>query len=212
MWFATARKLSANLGLYFPSLPWCLRQEDGELTSRRHFHVLLGGLRQKAVNPSTCFALMHGWEKAGGGMARVRLFDPSLNGVDYVSKCLGMAGADSYESAKFGFNPSGLMLSKGAEKILGRVIREERRHVQRLDKRSCDREVTSVESTVCLPHAVSSRSGEAFASRGELSSSAYSWSKNSWAESSESFYDEIDKRAAQKGEKQCGTGEISHSR
>lgn len=136
MWFTAARKTAENFGLYFPTLPWCLRQEEGETTGRRHFHVLLGGLPSRAVTKSTNFALMAGWESVGGGMARYRIFDRTLNGVDYVCKCLGMSGADVYESAKFGSKSSGLMLSKGAEKILQRVIREERRHVQRLDKRS----------------------------------------------------------------------------
>ena len=53
-------------------------------------------------------------------MARVRLFDDTLNGVDYVAGCLsGLAlGGDVYESAKFGFQSSELMLSDGLQKIL----------------------------------------------------------------------------------------------
>jgi len=177
MWFSVARKCAGSFGLYFPTLPWCLRQEEGETNGRKHFHVLLGGLPSEGVTIQTCFALMSWWQRflpqefqpckngckgekyarvcpkcgqerkrfplrenpagvAGGGMARVRLFDPSLNGVDYVVKCLGMSGADVYESAKFGSKSSGLMVSKGVEKILGRVIREETRHIQRLEKRS----------------------------------------------------------------------------
>ncbi len=71
----------------------------------------------------------------GGGMAEVRLFDPALNGVDYISKCLGYSGADSYESAKFGSNSSEVMLSKGGLALLDRAIREDRRRIERLDKR-----------------------------------------------------------------------------
>lgn len=134
MWFAHCRKTCASFRVYFPNLLWCLRQEEGELTSRRHFHYLLGGLPEKAATIGTCFAAMHNWENLGGGMARVRLFDRALNGVDYVADCLQMSGADVYESAKFGSKSSGLMLSKAGLARLDRVIREERRHVQRSEK------------------------------------------------------------------------------
>jgi hypothetical protein len=157
MWFSVCRVAAESFGLYFPALPFCLRQEEGEHFGRRHFHVLLGGLPKKAVTIQTCMALKTWWEGflprlnpktkkwfevknpstvAGGGMARIRLFDPALNGVDYVTKCLCLSGADAYESAKFGCKSSGLILSKGAEKILGRVIREDRRHIKRVDKRA----------------------------------------------------------------------------
>ena len=153
MWFAYCRKTAANFRLHFPKLLWCLRQEQGESFGRRHFHYLLGGLPQQAVTISTCMAQKSAWEKflpckkgevpklnpawnVGGGMARVRLFDHSRNGVGYVSECLSMGGADVYESAKFGAASSGLMLSKGAQALLARVIREERRRVARLDQSS----------------------------------------------------------------------------
>jgi hypothetical protein len=49
----------------------------------------------------------------GGGMARVRKFDPSLTGVDYVAKCLsGPDGGDLYELDKFGLKSCELTLSK----------------------------------------------------------------------------------------------------
>lgn len=127
MWFAHCRKTCSNFRLYFPSSLWCLRQEKGETFGRRHFHYLLGGLPEKAATKSTCFAHMAEWERLGGGMARVRLFDPAQNGVGYISECLGMSAPDSYESAKFGWSSSGLMLSKGAQAMLERGIREERR-------------------------------------------------------------------------------------
>ena len=54
------------------------------------------------------------WEQLGGGFARVREFNPQLNGVDYVTKCLGyeLNGGDAYESAKFGGGTCDLMLSR----------------------------------------------------------------------------------------------------
>ena len=120
MYFATLRTVARKLRVFFPDLPWCLRQENGEQFGRRHLHFLLTGLPRNNVNPSTCFFIMHSWEEHGGGMARVRVFDDTLNGVGYVSKCLGTVpdGRDVYESAKFAHGPSQLMLSSGLQRML----------------------------------------------------------------------------------------------
>ncbi len=120
MYFAILRKAAAEFGVYFPRLPWCLRQENGEQFGRRHFHFFLAGLPRHAVNRTTCFFLMAQWEQIGGGMARVKEYDPMLNGVGYVLKCLGYGPdpGDLYESAKFGGRQCELMLSDGAWAIL----------------------------------------------------------------------------------------------
>lgn len=136
MWFAHCRKTCQNFGLYFPKALWCLRQERGEATGRRHFHYLFGGLPEKAVTESTCFAQMAEWERLGGGMARVRIFNRALNGVGYVTKCLGV-GADLYELNKFGWETSDIRLSSGAQAMLRRILREGGRRIERLDKRRC---------------------------------------------------------------------------
>lgn len=171
MWFSLMRKLSATLGLHFPSLPWCLRQEDGETNGRRHFHYLLGGLPRRAVTKSTCFATMANWECLGGGMARVRIFNPALNGVGYITDCLGMAGADVYESAKFG-SSTGLMLSKAAEAMLLRGIREERRFIERQEKTIDGRKVSKAKSPVWVPQRNRQEAAE-FLSRGHVRSTGY---------------------------------------
>lgn len=131
MYFALQRTVARKFRVYFPDLPWCLRQEVGEQFGRRHFHYLLTGLPKRFVNPSTCFFMMDSWEKVGGGMARVRVFANELNGVGYISKGLGMAGGDFYESSKFATGASQLMLSHGLERILrARVNETERRLAQ----------------------------------------------------------------------------------
>lgn len=199
MWFAYVRKVAGNFRLHFPSLLWCLRQEEGELNSRRHFHYLLGGLPEKAVTIGTCFALMAEWEKLRGGMARVRVFNRSLNGIDYIAKeCLGMTGADSYESAKFGASSSGLMLGKGAETKLRRGIRESRRFVERSEKKSGKR-VSQVDSSAFVPRISVPQRRDAVLPRSEVSSTAYGLGKKFWRES-EAFYEWIDGRASQKAE------------
>ena len=98
------------------------------MLGRWHFHFLLTGLARQSVTRHTCFFIMKTWEKCGGGSARVRLFDPSLSGVGYTVKYLGLSDpADVYESAKFGHEASQLMLSDGLQKVLKSIaIRTER--------------------------------------------------------------------------------------
>ena len=113
MFFAWLRQSAKQFRVYFPRLPWCLRMEDGEMTGRRHFHFLLAGFPAHSIHQTTRFWMMHKWEEIGGGMARVRKFDPSLTGVDYVTKCLsGPDGGDLYELDKFGLKSCELTLSK----------------------------------------------------------------------------------------------------
>lgn len=202
MWFAFVRKIAANFGCHFHTLLWCLRQESGEINGRRHFHYLLGGLPEKAVTKSSCFAQMAQWENLRGGMARVRLFDRSLNGIDYIAKdCLGMSGADLYESAKFGSSSSSLMLSKGVSGKLVRIIREERRVVQRLEKKSVRCELGKVESSESVPPVRIYQLRGPVSARGDASSAAYLMSAKFWKKSPEAFYEIIDQLSSQKAEK-----------
>ena len=120
VYFATMREVAKQFRVFFPNLLWCLRQEDGESTGRRHFHYLLAGLPRQVVNTASRFFQMATWEQVGGGMARVHRFDPRLNGAGYILKCLGETadGGDSYESAKFGGGHCHLMLSNAAERVI----------------------------------------------------------------------------------------------
>lgn len=69
--------------------------EDGELTARRHFHFLLAGFPAQSIHLTTCYWMAHKWEELGGGMARIRQFNPALTGVGYITKCLsGPDGGD----------------------------------------------------------------------------------------------------------------------
>jgi len=78
MWFALARVTAGRSRVHFHRLLWVLRQEHGELLGRRHFHYLIGGLPPGTAHPGECFAQMATWEKLGGGIARVYVFDQSL--------------------------------------------------------------------------------------------------------------------------------------
>ena len=130
MFNAALRQLAGELHLHFPRLPWCRREETGEHLGRRHYHFLLTGLPSRTVNISTCFFLMHAWEKIGGGMARVRLYDQRQDGLAYLTKCL--SGADTYETSKFAEGLSHLTLSDGLRRMLrSRPVMGERRLAQR---------------------------------------------------------------------------------
>jgi hypothetical protein len=115
MFFAYLRQFCRQFGLKFPKLLWCLRQEQGELTGRRHFHYLIAGAPASLVYLTTCFWLQDKWEKLGGGMARVHVFDPRLNAGAYILKQSGLddasLGGDAYESAKFSGKACELLLA-----------------------------------------------------------------------------------------------------
>jgi hypothetical protein len=135
MFNATLRQLAGEQHLHFPRLPWCRREETGEHLGRRHYHFLLTGLPSRTVNLSSCFFLMHAWEKIGGGMARVRLYDQRQDGLAYLTKCL--SGADAYETSKFAEGLSHLTLSDGLRRMLrARPVMGERRLAQRNSART----------------------------------------------------------------------------
>ena len=115
MFFAVMREQAENMGVHFKRVMWCLRSELGESTERFHFHALIAGLPNWSVSKATCFSYMKIWEKHGGGMARVRVFNPNLTGVGYTLKGVDemYSGCDGnfYELNKFG-GRCDVMLSK----------------------------------------------------------------------------------------------------
>ena len=136
MFFAMMRKQAANFGVHFQDTIWCLRREAGEATGRLHLHALIAGLPPNALTLATCFSFMRIWEGLGGGMARVTLYSPLLDGVGYVLKgCEAeyqRAGGDFYEAKKFGGNCD-VMLSESIFRVMEgrRQIGKRRRQGQR---------------------------------------------------------------------------------
>lgn len=108
MFFALMRRQADNFGVHFKKTIWCLRTERGEATGRLHQHALIAGFPQHAMTTATCFSFMRIWEGLNGGMARVSLYSPLLDGVGYVLKgCEAeykRAGGDYNETRKFGVN------------------------------------------------------------------------------------------------------------
>ena len=141
MYFAWLRQLCEPFGVYFPAVPWCLRMEDGELTGRRHLHSLVSGFPPGVLSgrkaAKTCLFAMHTWETLGGGHARVRRFNPSLPGVDYVLEGADTpSGADVYELNKF--SSEGVLeltLSYALQLDLLKQMHESRRRLSPGDER-----------------------------------------------------------------------------
>ena len=136
MFFALMRKQADNFGVHFKETIWCLRREAGEATGRLHLHALIAGFPQHARTTATCFAWMRIWEGLNGGIARVSLYSPRLDGVGYVLKgCEAeyrRAGGDFYETQKFGRHCD-VMLSESVFRVLEgrRQIGKRRRQGQR---------------------------------------------------------------------------------
>ena len=136
MFFALMRKQADNFGVHFKKTIWCLRIEAGELTGRLHLHALIAGFPEHALTTATCFSFMKIWEGLNGGMARVTIYSPLLDGVGYVLKgCEAeyqRAGGDYYEARKFGGNCD-VMLSESIFRVLEgrRQIGKRRRQGQR---------------------------------------------------------------------------------
>lgn len=103
--FAWLRQVCKLANTPFRSMLWVLREERGEATGRLHYHLLLSKTRLP-LNSESCFALMRVWSrKLSNGLARSHVFNRSLCGSAYVSKCLsgeGAIGGDDYEGRKFG--------------------------------------------------------------------------------------------------------------
>jgi hypothetical protein len=92
--------------LYYSRKNWksvrhALRLEQGEIGGLWHFHFLMSGFPRGAVNIGSAKFMEHVWLRdCGGGFCKIRVFDSSQNGVEYISKCLDPA--DKYEFNKFG--------------------------------------------------------------------------------------------------------------
>jgi hypothetical protein len=136
MFFALMRRQAENFRVHFGKTIWCLRTERGEATGRIHHHALIAGFPQHARTKATCFSFMKIWEQLGGGMARVTLYSPLLDGVGYVLKGCDeeyrRAGGDFYEMRKFGEHCD-VMLSKSIFSVIEgrRQIGQRRRRGQR---------------------------------------------------------------------------------
>ena len=108
MFVALVRIQARSFRVHFSEILWCLRRERGESTARLHQHAVIAGLPPSA-GARNCLALMSQWERLGGGIARVSVYDSSLDGLDYILKGSGLTestakrwAGDYHELSKFG--------------------------------------------------------------------------------------------------------------
>jgi hypothetical protein len=108
MFVALIRIQARSFRVHFSKILWCLRREPGESTGRWHLHAVIAGLPPSA-GARNCLALMSQWERLGGGMAQVSVYDSSLDGLDYILKGSGLTeskatrwASDYHELSKFG--------------------------------------------------------------------------------------------------------------
>jgi len=99
MWVSYVRTIERRLRLGEGRSLWVLRHEKGEKGHRDHFHFLWSGLPGRYVNGRTCLVLMALAEQRGFGISRVRVFNRTLSGVEYVVK--GLSAENLYEVGKF---------------------------------------------------------------------------------------------------------------
>jgi len=115
--FAFIRQTSKLVGVPFHRLVWAARIELGEKTQREHLHWLIGN-QDWTPSVSQQFQLMGLWDSLpSAGYSRSHIFNPELNAFGYITKALpssgfhGSVGGDFYESSKFGFDSSEVILS-----------------------------------------------------------------------------------------------------
>lgn len=132
LFFGFCRKIASWFKIHFPRLKWALRMEEGEKNKRLHFHVLVAGLPESAVNLVTCYAMEKLWEKSMRvGIAKVRAWAQGQDAVAYITKGVSefsLVGANSYEHGKFGgrcaviLSESLLCIRRGDEGRRGPVL------------------------------------------------------------------------------------------
>ena len=141
IFFALLRTQAKVWKVHFKRLLWCLRRESGESTGRLHYHAIIAGLPPQAVTERNCLAVMSQWESLGGGIARVRAYDSSLDGLDYVlkgselteSRATRWAG-DYHELTKFGGSCDVTLSMSLVRALNGRRGDKGQRRIERLRK------------------------------------------------------------------------------
>ncbi len=120
MFFILMREFAASSDVHWKKLLWVLKQEYGYGVDIPHFHFLVAVTPQQAICVKSCRQLREMWKRKGGGLAQIELYNPELNGRDYVLKCSGeKSGNTRVESGNLEDN-RGLMLSNSTLAYLKR--------------------------------------------------------------------------------------------
>jgi hypothetical protein len=146
-------RTEVQLALPFSKILWCLRRERGESTFRWHQHAVIAGLPPSA-GERNCLALMSQWERLGGGIARVSVYNSSLDRLDYILKGSGLTestatrwAGDYHELSKSG-GSCDVTLSKSVCRYLGNRSRSGWRGIGGHETRGTDTASSTVRSGV----------------------------------------------------------------
>lgn len=125
MFWRWARHVSEICEVPHKSLLFALRGEKGEIGARYHWHCLVGGI--PACNWINLQYRLVGvwWQISNKAHCDVRLYDRSLAGADYISKCL--SGANAYEVNKYS-RADEVTLSDSVFKLIRRLDEKGDRH------------------------------------------------------------------------------------
>ena len=175
MFVALVRTQARSFRVHFTEILWCLRRERGEATGRWHQHAVIAGLPPSA-GARNCLALMSQWERLGGGMARVSVYNSSLDGLDYILKGSGLTestakrwAGDYHELSKFG-GSCDVTLSKSVCRYLGNRSRSGWRGIGVHETRGTDTASSTVQSGVSEAPPSESVTGPAITVQTPLSS------------------------------------------
>jgi len=153
MFLALVRTQARSFRVHFTEILWCLRRERGESTGRWHQHAVIAGLPPSA-GARNCLAVMSQWESLGGGMARVSVYNSSLDGLDYILKGSGLTestasrwAGDYHELSKFG-GSCDVTLSKSVCRYLRNRSRSGWRGIGGHETRGTDTASSTVQSGV----------------------------------------------------------------
>lgn len=125
--FAFLYEAAKIVEIPFGRLVWCTRRERGELGLRVHYHWLIGAVEWTPCL-AECFMLNKAWDDLPRcGFSRNHIFNPALNGVEYITKCLSApnaaqpvsSGGDYYEGEKFSHGGAEVTLSNSLVRVVG---------------------------------------------------------------------------------------------
>jgi len=130
LFFAWLRKVGEVWRVPWKTLFWVQRTEFGGRNGRLHYHILLSH-SVLGSSETTCRRLMFWYEWVGGGVCRMRRFDPGRDWSEYMNKSetagVNVSG-NRYEISRFGNASRGGLRSGGAElRLSDTVVRMVRR-------------------------------------------------------------------------------------
>ena len=87
MFVAALRRVCRSNRLYFPTLFWAVRQEQGSRDDLfPHLHFVLAGIPERVIPRQFCTLFEAAWRRQGGGLSRIVPYDRTRDGAGYIAK------------------------------------------------------------------------------------------------------------------------------